>query len=70
MALGSGKYGEACTVARDLTGGQTVVLIVLDGQHGNGFEVQSANLDQQLFLPKLLREMASLIEAENTNQFN
>jgi hypothetical protein len=62
MALGPGKYDGACTVARDLTGGG-VILIVVDGHRGAGFSAQL--LPYQLTrMPVLLRALADQIEAD------
>lgn len=69
MPMGPGKYDEACTEARNATGGQAVALIVVWGDHGSGFSVQVAEgvnaAEIALRLPSLLRTMADEIEKEN-----
>lgn len=63
MVIGPGKYDAQCTAAREATKARGVVLIVIDGEKGAGFEVQ-APMDVQLALPALLRQVADGIEAE------
>ena len=62
MPIGPGKYDDACTGVRIITGGRAVVLIVLGGEHGDGFSVQSELGDLTAQLPALLRELADGIE--------
>jgi hypothetical protein len=61
MPLGPGKYDEAATAARKQTRANGVILIVFDGDRGNGF---SAQLDaRRLFaIPQMLRNLADEIE--------
>lgn len=63
MAVGPGKYDDCCTTVRELTDGALVLVMVVGGDRGNGFSVQSR--DEQLVarLPDLLRTMANNIEA-------
>jgi hypothetical protein len=63
MALGPGKYDEACTAARETLAARGVVLIVFGGMHGNGFSCQ-APLDLQVALPGILRTVADSIEKD------
>ena len=42
--FGPGKYDELCTAAREETKAVGVVLIVIDGEHGNGFSCQTHDL--------------------------
>lgn len=65
MAVGPGKYDDACTNARRETEAVGVVLIVIAGTHGHGFSVQTADPDLEKQLPTLLRYAANLIEIEN-----
>lgn len=62
MFNGPGKYNEECTIVRALTGGG-VILIVVDGKLGEGFEVQ-ATLNHLMDLPRMLRVVADGIEAQ------
>lgn len=61
--IGAGKYDSACTLVRETTQAEGVILIVLSGNKGTGFSVQ-ATLPTTLQLPTLLRYMANLIEAD------
>jgi hypothetical protein len=65
MALGPGKYDEACTRVREETGAKGIILIVFGGQHGNGFSCQ-APYDIQIRLPAILRDVADKIEGDFT----
>lgn len=56
-----GKYNDACTAARALTGG-SVVLIVLNGKKGAGFAMQAESPVIIDGLPALLRRLADNIE--------
>jgi hypothetical protein len=64
MGIGPGKYDDACTAAREATGGEAVVLIVLNGKHGAGFSVQSVSRDISAALPDLLEHTAQLIRED------
>ena len=60
MAVGKGKYDDACTVARESTKAIGVALLVFGGEHGDGFSVQ-APIELTRVLPSVLREMADQI---------
>lgn len=62
MFNGPGKYNYQCTRVREMTGGG-VILIVVDGKRGEGFEVQ-ATLEQILKLPAMLRTVADGIDQQ------
>lgn len=62
VAVGPGKYDDACGAAREATGGETVILIVVNGTKGSGFAVQSVKAASVVALPRLLRDTAHLIE--------
>jgi hypothetical protein len=63
MPVGPGKYDDLTTHVRETTNAQAVVLIIVDGNRGNGFSVQSTQrfVDGGV-LVKLLRDMADEIE--------
>lgn len=66
MPRGPGKYDEVCTAARLATLADAVVLIVIDGDKGSGFSVQSVTTRSVAItarLPALLRSVADKIEA-------
>lgn len=58
MANGPGKYDRYCTLIRKETGAHTVVVLVLGGNEGEGFSVQSIMPDVRAMLPELLQSMA------------
>lgn len=59
---GPGKYDDACTDAREATHAVACLLIVLEGEHGNGFSVQTLEPALLPVLPALLRQVAQEIE--------
>jgi len=61
MATGPGIYDWAATQARRDTLAEGVILIVLNGEHGNGFSVQAPREVTEV-LPDLLRDIAGKIE--------
>lgn len=63
MAFGAGKYDDVCSLVREKTNADGVVLIVLGGDKGGGFSVQG---DLALIekLPSLLFNVARDIEAD------
>jgi hypothetical protein len=65
MALGPGIYDEECTLVREKTGAEGVILLVFKGAKGSGFSCQ-APLDVTLRLPSILREVAEKIEKSVT----
>lgn len=61
---GGGKYEAECALARNLTGG-SVILIVFDGERGNGIScafMQDLADDVDVFVVARLREIADAIE--------
>lgn len=72
MAIGPGKYDEACTAARIATGARGVLLIVLEGNQGNGFSCQldakiAARVD---IIPRVLEDAARQIRQSLKNSTN
>lgn len=63
---GAGKYDRACTRARRETQGQAVLLIVIQGQHGSGFSLQTLDETVVEGLPAILRNVADSIEKGQT----
>jgi hypothetical protein len=41
MPIGPGKYDDLCTVVRETAEAKAAIIIILDGNKGNGFSVQS-----------------------------
>ena len=59
---GPGKYDEAASVVMAMTGARGVLVMILGGVHGHGFEVHTDDIGVIEELTKLLREMADKIE--------
>lgn len=62
MATGPGKYDDACTVARESTAAEAVLLVVIDGSKGSGFSVQATDPKLVATIPTMLRRLATEIE--------
>ena len=62
MALGPGKYDEITTEVRNTTEAHGVILIVVGGNLGSGFSVQTMDRRFAEMIPALLRNMAEQIE--------
>jgi hypothetical protein len=60
MAIGPGKYDEACTRVRLETGAEGVLLIVLGGDKGSGFACQATG-EITIRLPEILEAVAQQI---------
>ena len=63
MTVGPGKYDDLCTLVREHTQAEGVILIVTNGQHGNGFSMQ-APLDLHAALPAVLESLAETIRGQ------
>ncbi len=59
---GPGKYDPECSTVLLTTGANTVVLVVIGGDRGNGFSCTSRDAEADSKLPGLLRHMADQIE--------
>lgn len=62
MTEGPGNYDSVASLVLGLTGAETVVLMVINGVNGSGFEVQSVNPNHVDSLPARFRWMADEIE--------
>jgi hypothetical protein len=62
MPMGPGKYDELCTKAREEAMAAAVLMIVIGGNKGSGFSVQTADLVVLAALPAILRDLANDIE--------
>lgn len=65
MPDGPGKYDDLVTYVRARTNAVSVALIVIEGNEGTGFAVQSLDPLAKRILPALLRQVADSIEASN-----
>lgn len=63
MAQGGGKYEDLCYTVRLAAEAQGAVVIVIDGNQGNGFSVQ-VSPEVLAMLPNILRLMADQIAAD------
>jgi hypothetical protein len=61
---GPGKYDAACTVAREITDASAVILIVFEGNQGNGFSIQTKDSLLIEALPGILEAMAQQIRED------
>lgn len=68
--LGPGVYDDACTKAREMTEGNTVILIVLNGKSGHGLSIHSCNPMIQVEVPGMLRKIADGIEKDLTKNIS
>jgi hypothetical protein len=62
---GPGKYNDIATMARELANAEGVVLVVINGIRGEGFEVQGT-APLIAAMPRLLRMLADDIERGGT----
>ena len=58
------KYERVAEVARVMTKGQAVVLVVLNGKEGSGYAVHAESGLNEL-LPSVLRRVAKIIGSED-----
>ena len=65
MAMGKGRYDNHCTVVRDLTNADGVVVIVLGGNRGSGFSAQLSP-ELQAKLSDILEDLAKQIRDSAT----
>ena len=62
MAYGPGKYDKEATIVRESTNAESVLVIVLGGDRGSGFSVQSRSPVAARRLAMILHEVAAQIE--------
>lgn len=61
---GPGKYDDLATIIREKAGAETVMVIVINGNKGDGFSVQSTDRRTLPLLPKVLRVTAEEMERD------
>jgi hypothetical protein len=64
MPEGKGIYDAEATALRESTDASIAAVIVLHGNRGSGFSVQTYGADATFAMPALLRSMADSIEAD------
>lgn len=61
---GPGKYDDLASLIREQAKAETVMVIVINGDKGHGFSVQSHNPEMLPVLPKILRDVAEEMERD------
>jgi molybdopterin synthase catalytic subunit len=61
--IGPGKYDALCSYVREQTKATGAIVIVMGGNHGDGFSAQTDALTL-ISLPKLLESVAAQIRAD------
>lgn len=61
--IGPGKYDDICTEVREKTKARSVLVIIIGGNKGEGFSVQS-DIGTLMKLPTILRNVADQIGRE------
>lgn len=62
MPIGPGKYDDLATSVRRAAKAKTVIVMVIGGDRGSGFSVQTESPTAAHALPALLRDMAKQID--------
>ncbi len=63
--IGPGKYDDACTVVREMTGADCVLVAVIGGKKGAGFSVQTTTPITPEILAQLLEGIARQIREDS-----
>jgi hypothetical protein len=61
--LGPGRYDALCTLARARAKARAALLIVIGGEHGDGFSAQLSREDMATVV-RVLREVAATLEED------
>lgn len=61
--IGPGKYDKEASEVMEGTGAAGIVLVIANGDRGDGFSVQGP-LSLLVTLPSMLREVADTVEAD------
>jgi fibronectin type 3 domain-containing protein len=62
--FGPGKYDEITTYVREKTKAKIAVVVIVDGNQGNGFSVQAVDLTGFDLLSNILRQVADQLDAD------
>ncbi len=62
MPIGKGKYDDLCTYVREKSKANAALVIVLGGEHGPGFSMQTHDPRYVIGVAAILRDVAQLIE--------
>ena len=69
MMYGPGKYDDLCTAAREGAKAQGAILIIIEGERGDGCSAQLPS-DDAARLPAMLHRIADEIEREREANIN
>lgn len=64
MSNGPGKYNDLCVEAMEKAKAKCAIVIIMDGEHGNGFSVNATSPDYIHALPKMLMVMAMKVQQD------
>lgn len=56
--IGPGKYDDACTIVREMTGAACAMVVIIHGNKGSGFSVQTSGPIHPNALADLLEDVA------------
>lgn len=62
MSLGPGKYDPLCTHVREQAKAKCALVIVIGGELGSGFSMQTEDVWVMARVPSILRDTAKQIE--------
>lgn len=65
MAIGPGKYDDLCTYVREKTQASGVLVVVINGNKGEGFSCQT-DLKTMLIVPDILETIAKQLRKDRT----
>lgn len=63
--IGPGKYDDACTLVREMTGAACAMVVVIGGSKGSGFSVQTAHPISPSTLATVLETVARQLRENN-----
>ena len=64
MSNGPGKYNDLCVEAMEKAKAKCAIVIIMDGENGNGFSVNAVSPDYIHALPKMLMVMAIKVQQD------
>lgn len=64
MALGPGKYDKECELVRVSTNAECAIVIIVNGEKGSGFSMQSSQLLMIETVPELLENIARQLKED------
>lgn len=64
VMIGPGKYDQLCTSVRVQSQAKTAIILIINGNKGSGFSMQTSDPREEERLPAILRTMADQIESD------